>query len=184
VLHVATHGIFSPLKDEAVNFSLDVLPLDDGAMLVQRIAKASLTNPMFCSGLAFSGANHRGAGIITAQEIAGLDFRGTELVVLSACETGLGTVKQGEEFTGLRRALSIAGARTQVTSLWKVDDTATQVLMGHYYRLLLEGHSRARSAPIGPVTRGERTQCILNGDTLLTGRLLYRQGLGDPSASS
>jgi CHAT domain-containing protein len=145
VLHVATHGFFAPLEDEVVSQRLDMLSIDDSPMLVQRTAKASLINPMFCSGLAFCGANHRGRGIITAQDIAGLDLQGTELVVLSACETGLGAVKQGEEFTGLRRALAIAGAMTQVTSLWKVDDDATRVLMGHYYRLLLEGRGRAEA---------------------------------------
>jgi CHAT domain-containing protein len=70
-------------------------------------------------------------------------LRGTQLVVLSACETGLGLVRHGAEFTGLRRALAIAGAVTQVTSLWKVADDATRALMGHYYRLLAGGCERA-----------------------------------------
>jgi CHAT domain-containing protein len=145
VLHVASHGIFSPLEDDTVSHRMDVMSVGDAILMVQRASKMSLANPMFFSGLALAGANHRGAGILTAQEIAGLDLHGTELAVLSACETGLGTVKRGEEFTGLRRALAIAGAATQVTSLWKVDDTATRVLMGRYYRLLLDGRSRAEA---------------------------------------
>jgi CHAT domain-containing protein/tetratricopeptide (TPR) repeat protein len=145
VLHIATHGIFKELEDEDVSQRLDMMSIGDGILMVRHVAKTSLANPMFFSGLALTGANHPGAGILTAQEIAGLDLRGTELVVLSACETGLGTVKQGEEFMGLRRALAIAGAATQVTSLWKVSDTATRVLMGHYYRFLLDGHGRAEA---------------------------------------
>jgi CHAT domain-containing protein len=143
VLHIATHGIFKELEEEDVRQHTDIIAIDDGIVMVQRLAKTSLVNPMFCSGLVFAGANHPGAGVLTAQEIAGLDLRGTELVVLSACETGLGAVKQGAEFIGLRRALAIAGAATQVTSLWNVNDTATRALMGHYYRLLLEGYGRA-----------------------------------------
>ena len=144
-LHVATHGIFEPIEDEEVTRRIDVLDVGEGLLAVHGASKAGLVNPMFCSGLVLAGANRRGGGILTAQEIAGLDLRGTALVVLSACETGLGTVKRGEEFTGLRRALAIAGAATQVTSLWKVDDTATRFLMSHYYQLLLEGRGRAEA---------------------------------------
>jgi CHAT domain-containing protein/tetratricopeptide (TPR) repeat protein len=144
-LHVATHGIFAPIDDAEVTRHLDVLNVGDGLLAVHGASKARLANPMFFSGLVLAGANRQGTGILTAQEIAGLDLRGTALAVLSACETGLGTVKRGEEFTGLRRALAIAGAATQVTSLWKVDDTATRFLMGHYYRLLLEGRGRAEA---------------------------------------
>lgn len=144
-LHVATHGIFRPIDDEAVTRRLDFLNVGDGVLAVDRSSKVDLVNPMFYSGLVLAGANREGTGIITAQEIAGLDLRGTALAVLSACETGLGTVKRGEEFTGLRRALAIAGAATQVTSLWKVHDTATRCLMSHYYQLLLEGCGRAEA---------------------------------------
>jgi CHAT domain-containing protein len=152
VLHVATHGIFSPLRIEETSDRLDFLTVDEGVVLVQSMAKTALANPMFFSALVLAGANHQatrpGVGVLTAQEIAGLDLRGTELVVLSACETGLGTVKDGEEFTGLRRALAIAGAATQVTSLWRVDDVATRVLMGRYYQLLLDGRGRAEAMQI------------------------------------
>jgi CHAT domain-containing protein len=149
ILHIATHGLFSPLEQPEADWRMDMLRLGDEVLLLRRPESPSLANPMFFSGLALAGASQRAdaqmVGILTAQEIAGMDLRGTQLVVLSACETGLGTVKQGEEFTGLRRALAIAGAATQVTSLWKVDDTATRVLMGHYYRLLLEGVGRAEA---------------------------------------
>jgi CHAT domain-containing protein len=104
-------------------------------------------NPMFFSGVALAGANRRApgssTGILSAQELAGVDLQGTQLVVLSACETGLGTLERGDEFVGLRRALSIAGARTLLTSLWRVDDQATRTLMGHFYTGLIAGLPRA-----------------------------------------
>lgn len=102
-----------------------------------------------CSGLALAGANRLESGtddgILTALEIAGLDLRGTKLVVLSACETGLGEISVGEGVYGLRRSLVIAGAESQLASLWKVDDTATQELMEAYYRRLGAGEGRANA---------------------------------------
>ncbi|MCP5152992.1 MAG: CHAT domain-containing protein [Ectothiorhodospiraceae bacterium] len=146
VLHVATHGIFTPMEDVPEEPTRDLLRLTDAVVLVERRGRTAIASPMHYSGLALAGANRDGAaGILTAQQIAGLDLHGTRLVVLSACETGLGTVRQGEEFSGLRRALAIAGAQTQVTSLWKVDDDATCALMSAFYRALREGRGRAES---------------------------------------
>ena len=85
----------------------------------------------------------RADGIVTALELAGMDLWGTQLVVLSACNTGRGTVLRGQGVYGLRRALITAGAETLVTSLWKVDDDATRELMLDYYRALLQGAGRA-----------------------------------------
>ena len=80
---------------------------------------------------------------MTALELASVDLWGTQLVVLSACQTGLGDVRHGQGVHGLRRALVQAGAQSQLISLWQVDDDATQRLMGEVYARLAEGRGRA-----------------------------------------
>ncbi|MCX6827831.1 MAG: CHAT domain-containing protein [candidate division Zixibacteria bacterium] len=99
-------------------------------------------NPLLQSGLLLAGANRHGDdadslgvddGILSAYEVSSLDLKGTQLVVLSACETGLGEVKQGEGVFGLRRAFQMAGARTVVSSLWQVDDKTTAEMMSRLY---------------------------------------------------
>src|SRR5207253_1536836 len=100
-------------------------------------------------GLALAGANKRTSGsedgILTALEASSLDLAGTQLVVLSACETGVGTVQPREGVYGLRRAIVLAGAESQVTSLWKVEDSATKDLMVGFYRRLLAGEGRTEA---------------------------------------
>ena len=83
--------------------------------------------------------------MLTALEVAGLDLWGTKLVVLSACETGVGEVRSGDGVYGLRRALVIAGSESQVLSLWKVDDDATRDLMIDYYTALKGGDGRSEA---------------------------------------
>src|SRR5262245_57374137 len=73
-------------------------------------------------------------GILTAEEVAGLNLQGTEWAVLSACDTGVGAITAGEGVFGLRRAFQIAGARTVIMSLWSVDDQATRAWMRALYR--------------------------------------------------
>jgi hypothetical protein len=84
-------------------------------------------------------------GRLTAYEVSGWDLRGTELVTLSACDTAQGTYQQGEGILGLRRAFAVAGAQTQVMSLWKVSDTTTPTLMSSYYHRLLAGEGRSEA---------------------------------------
>ena len=93
------------------------------------------------SGVALAGANKpqqpgRDDGILTALEAQQLDLSGTDLIVLSACETSLGSSTRGEGMLGLQRAFQVAGVRTAVTSLWSVDDNATEVLMVEFYKNL------------------------------------------------
>lgn len=99
-------------------------------------------NPLLLSGLLLAGANRRGTsadslgaedGILTAYEVSAMDLAGTEVVVLSACETALGDIKEGEGVYGLRRAFQMAGARTIVSALWPVPDEATAKMMTRLY---------------------------------------------------
>jgi CHAT domain-containing protein len=143
LLHVASHGFFLPdRRGDAER--------EDDARRVE--------NPLLRAGLALAGANRRRSAtdaedaVLTALEISGLDLRGTRLVVLSACETGVGAtaedetgVGRGEGVYGLRRALVMAGAETQVMSLWSVADEATKTLMSAYYRGLAAGGGRSES---------------------------------------
>ena len=113
-------------------------------------------NPLLGSMLVLAGAETAawlpaeqrdpalGNGLVTALEVAGMNLWGTQLVVLSACDTGRGDVSNlGQGVYGLRRAVMVAGAETLLTSLWKVDDKATRDLMERYYKNLLKGRGRS-----------------------------------------
>lgn len=130
-LHLATHGYFAPpmLRSALTTTSR-------GEQFVRHDVTGF--HPGLLSGLVLAGANRSASlgqdhGILTALEVAELDLRNTDLVVLSACETGLGEIAGGEGLLGLQRAFQTAGARTTVASLWSVDDAATQQLMTHFY---------------------------------------------------
>jgi MYXO-CTERM domain-containing protein len=149
VLHVATHGYF--LADKAQRLGAQSRGLELEAVGERR--KLELDDPLLRSGLAFAGANVvpeallgvGDDGLLTAMEAASLDLWGTKLVVLSACETGVGEVRNGEGVFGLRRALSLAGAETQIISLWKVDDSATRALMEATFEALTKGAGRSEA---------------------------------------
>jgi CHAT domain-containing protein len=104
-------------------------------------------NPWLRSGLVFAGSNLRQNGtedgVLTALEASELKLRGPQLVVMSACQTGLGDVANGEGVYGLRRAIALTGAETQVMTLWNVDDKATRYWMASYYAKLKAGGQRS-----------------------------------------
>ena len=140
VLHIATHGFFFPDPVDSLKRNL----LDNR----EAIFKTS-DNPMIRSGLVLAGANHTWSGeepyegmedgILTAYEISQMNLRNTELVVLSACETGLGDIKGNEGVYGLQRAFKMAGAKYLVMSLWEVPDRETQTFMTQFYQEWLSG---------------------------------------------
>lgn len=143
LLHIATHG-FSLGETHAARQSFASLIGESWT------ASASDANLNY-SGLLFSGANNvlNGKklpagienGILTSREISMMDLRGLDLVVLSACQTGLGDIKEDGVF-GLQRGFKKAGAKTLLMSLWSVDDRATQLMMTNFYSALMQGASR------------------------------------------
>ncbi len=146
VLHIATHGFFVGNADATASRPSRGLSIE--ATDEKTRARPGVDNPMLRSGLAFAGANLRQSGnedgILTALEACSLDLRGTRLVVLSACETGVGDVRRGQGVFSMRRAFIEAGAETQVMSLWQVDDDATKTLMALYYEgLFRRGEGRS-----------------------------------------
>ncbi|MFC2129874.1 DUF2225 domain-containing protein [Bacteroidota bacterium] len=143
IVHIATHGYFLP----------DVGAENQNKMFGLDYDKA-LSNPLLRSGLLFAGAENSinntntsfsDNGILTAYEAMNLDLSQTELIVLSACETGLGEIKNGEGVYGLQRAFKIAGAKTIIMSLWKVDDEVTQQFMTIFYKKWLSGSSMRKA---------------------------------------
>ncbi len=152
-IHIATHGFF--LEDQAepsLHESDMQMPHSGVSGELQAGTSVTIENPLLRSGFALAGANRLGReqipegrddGILTALEISGIPLRGTELVVLSACDTGLGEVHRGEGVFGLRRAFQLAGVRTLVMSLWSVPDIETQELMKSFYMRLKKGDTKA-----------------------------------------
>jgi CHAT domain-containing protein/Tfp pilus assembly protein PilF len=140
ILHIATHGFF-----------------------LQETGREAIQNPLLRSGLALSGANLSDSatedGILTALEASNLNLWGTKLVTLSACDTGVGEVKNGEGVYGLRRAFFLAGAETLVMSLWPVSDSVTREMMTTYYGGLKTGLGRGealRQAQLAMLMRKNR----------------------------
>jgi CHAT domain-containing protein len=157
ILHIATHGFF--LADQAAAganatggpaaMGARGLPAAGGGAGDGSAATTTTReDPLQRSGLVFAGANRPDAnpsddGYLTAAEATAMDLEGTELVTLSACETGLGGVRSGEGVYGLQRSLAVAGARSTLLSLWKVDDGMTATFMERYYIKLKAGQGRA-----------------------------------------
>jgi CHAT domain-containing protein len=145
LVHIATHGYFLQDAESA------------GGSVFGINAENASSNPLLRSGLILAGAGKaiggmQGAditsndnGVLTAYEAMNLDLEGTDLVILSACETGLGDVKSGEGVYGLQRAFQVAGADALIMSLWKVDDAATQLLMTNFYTNWLRMGNKQRA---------------------------------------
>ena len=143
ILHMATHGFFLKADD---SLRKRLLKLQRGSE--QQIPPPG-DNPLLRAGLAFAGINTNAQflgdidtandGVLTALEVLSLNLSGTRLVVLSACETGLGEIHEGEGVYGLRRSFQEAGVAEVISSLWEVSDAGTQALMTGFYDRLLEG---------------------------------------------
>lgn len=144
LMHIATHGYF--LADANLGTG-DAMGID---------AENAKNNPLLRSGLILAGAPEPGQqestdlqsndnGILTAYEAMNLNLEGTDLIVLSACETGLGDVKAGEGVYGLQRSFMVAGANALIMSLWKVDDAATQMLMTNFYTNWTKGGNKLKA---------------------------------------
>jgi CHAT domain-containing protein/tetratricopeptide (TPR) repeat protein len=162
ILHIATHGFFLKADDTLRNRLLKL----------QRGGDIQLPppgdNPLLRSGLAFAGINANAQllgeidtdndGVLTALEVLSLNLTGTRLAILSACETGLGEIHEGEGVYGLRRAFQEAGVGSVVSSLWEVSDAGTQTLMAALYGRLLTGvppHKALRDAQLEMLRIGQ-----------------------------
>jgi CHAT domain-containing protein/tetratricopeptide (TPR) repeat protein len=177
--HIATHGFFADPKVRSLLQPDPKLFVFEGRQLA-----AGLRNPLVLSGLVLAGANRPSAavaqaeqvgddlGIVTAEAIAGLPLQDLDLVVLSACETGLGLVGGGEGVFGLQRAFHLAGAHNVVASLWKVDDAATAALMAIFY-----DHLWRRGQP--PIEALRAAQLTLYYHPELAGELARARGTPD-----
>lgn len=148
ILHFATHGFFLGDQDTAVYG-------DDRDILEKKTerAKYGFYSPLLRSGLALAGANaavqsenkDNSQGLLTAEKVLGLNLKGTELVVLSACDTGLGKVQAGEGVYGLRRAFLQSGTKSLVMSMWQIPDRETKELMIKLYRNIESGMNRSQA---------------------------------------
>jgi len=147
IIHLATHGFF--LEDVDNEYSRDIVRQLGGG------SEKAFENPLLRSGLLLAGANRAWTGedviegiedgILTADEISQMNLIKTGLVVLSACETGLGELRGSEGVFGLQRAFKLAGVETLVMSLWTVPDEATAELMADFYKLWLSGKTKSEA---------------------------------------
>ena len=144
IIHIATHGFFYEKKEESSTHFFDKTKSYTGKGF-----------PMKYSGLLFAGANnawtgitlpnHIEDGVLTAEEISQMDLANTKLVVLSACDTGLGEIENVDGVYGLQRGFKMAGVETIVMSLWKISDDATKILMIEFYKNLMSGKTKHQS---------------------------------------
>jgi len=153
ILHIATHGFFYPdpkeIQEETEkNVEVGEITFRGGSRGFGVNSFVENTNPLMRSGLVFAGANDVWSkqnkndsiddGVLTAQEVSNIDMRKTDLVVMSACETGLGDIKGSEGVYGLQRAFKMAGVDFMIMSLWQVPDKETEEFMASFYKKLIK----------------------------------------------
>lgn len=146
ILHIATHGFFLQDKDLSGSklFGVEIEKAKENPLLRSGLMLADSEKAMNNS-LENKGTQTNNNGILTAFEAMNMSLDKTDLVVLSACETGLGDVKAGEGVYGLQRAFQVAGAKALIMSLWKVSDAATQKLMSLFYQNWLQLGNKAKA---------------------------------------
>ena len=171
MLHIASHGFF--LQDAARDTQTPPATAVNGTRAMS--ASGNGGNPLLRSGLALAGANlarDHDDGILTALEAAGLNLWGTKLVTLSACDTGVGEVRNGEGVYGLRRAFVLAGTETLVMTLWPVSDFITREPMAAYYAGLRAGLGRGdalRQAKLAMLKQKDRQHPFYWASFILSG---------------
>ena len=144
ILHIATHSFYIGDKKEENIFA--ELFFSSNSLSYSK----KFENPLLRSGIVLAGANYpeknlNDDGYLTALEVSKLNWNGTELVVVSGCESGQGDLQSGEGVYGLKRAITVAGARSSLLSLWEVDDKATAAFMESFYLKLKSGESRSNA---------------------------------------
>ncbi|HRI79043.1 MAG TPA: CHAT domain-containing protein [Cyclobacteriaceae bacterium] len=168
IFHIATHGFYTKAEDESAAKQLT----ENEAMMAE--------NPLMKSGLLLKGAGdildktsynyNIESGVLTAYEAMSLNLDKTDLVVLSACETGLGEISNGEGVYGLQRAFFVAGAKVLIMSMFKVDDDATQKLILNFYRKwLASGNLRKSFIEAKQELRAEYPEPIFWGAFMMIG---------------
>ena len=149
VVLLQTHGMFLPDREFSSDDELDLASSTLSRSVLSR-KKTPIENPLSRGGVLLAGCNYAEQpdgedGILTGVEILGIDLRGTELVVLCACDSGRGEVRCGEGLAGLRQAFQLAGARAVVATLWSVTEEDSSLMMTDFFSQLSEGKSKFES---------------------------------------